>query len=362
MNTAKKIVITGGGTGGHVYPALAIADEMRSRGYSVLYVGTNRGMEAKLVPEHGFPLYTVSTGSVKNQSVLKIVRTLFQLVGAIWWAVRFLLREKPIAVIGVGGYVSVPACVAAFLLRIPVFLQEQNTSVGIANRFLGRLSRRIFLGFEQARSYFPNTKCVLTGNPIRKDFYAKPLPSYNPQGRCLVIMGGSQGAQSINQQIINLLPELPPDVSILHQTGKKDFEAVQQAYEAKCKGTYEVTPFINDMPAAYAQASLIVSRSGALTVSELIEVGRPAVLVPYPRKGQNDQTTNAYMLEKKGVARVVEQGDGFADRFRRIFLETFQPPVLERMSKHFSDLRTKGALASIADQIERELGAGASSQ
>lgn len=357
----KKIVITGGGTGGHVFPALAIAEEMRDRGYEVLYVGTNRGMEAKLVPEKKFAFYTVNTGSVKNQKALKIVKTLFQLVGAVLWAIRFLRRERPVAVIGVGGYVSVPTCFAAFLLGKPVFLQEQNTSVGIANRFLGKLSRKIFLGFEQARAYFPSNKCVFTGNPIRKDFYAKSLPSYDANAKCLVILGGSQGAQAINQQIIDLLPTLPPDVTIVHQTGQKDFENVQQAYDAKFKGRYEVSAFIADMPRTYARASMIVSRSGALTVSELIQMGRPAILVPYPRKGQNDQTTNAYLLEKKEVARVVEQGDDFAGRFRKTFQETFQPPILEKMAKGFSGLRTSGALASIAEQIERELGVGSRS-
>ena len=194
MTQRKKIIITGGGTGGHVFPALAIAEEMRDRDYRVLYVGTTRGMEAKLVPEKGFPFFTVNTGSVKNQKALKVLKTLFQLVGAVGWAIRFLRREKPAAVIGVGGYVSVPTCVAAFLLRIPVFLQEQNTSVGIANRFLGKLSRKIFLGFDQARDYFPSAKCVFTGNPIRKDFYSEALPPYNASGKCLVILGGSQGA------------------------------------------------------------------------------------------------------------------------------------------------------------------------
>jgi UDP-N-acetylglucosamine--N-acetylmuramyl-(pentapeptide) pyrophosphoryl-undecaprenol N-acetylglucosamine transferase len=352
----KTILITGGGTGGHVFPALAIAEELRDRGYRILYVGTERGMESKLVPERGFPLITVRSGSVKNQSVLKIVKTLVTLVAGIFQCIGLIRREKPAAVIGVGGYVSVPACVAAFLLRVPVFLQEQNTSVGIANRFLGRLSRRIFLGFDQARSYFPADKCVFTGNPIRKDFYAPSLPSYNPEGKCIAVLGGSQGAQAINQMMVELLPLLGPEVTIVHQTGQKDFESVNAAYAAKCRGKFEVKPFITDMPGTYARASMVVSRSGALTVSELIQMGRPAILVPYPRKGQNDQTTNAYMLEKQGCGRVVEQGESFADRFRKTFEETFRPAVLGKMASNYSQLKTSGALASIAAEVEQFLG------
>jgi UDP-N-acetylglucosamine--N-acetylmuramyl-(pentapeptide) pyrophosphoryl-undecaprenol N-acetylglucosamine transferase len=315
-------------------------------------------MESKLVPEKGFTFLTVRTGSVKNQSVFKIAKTLWQLVGAIFWSLRLLRRERPAAVVGVGGYVSVPICVAGFLSRIPVFLQEQNTSVGIANRFLGRLSSRVFLGFDEARRYFPAGKAFFTGNPIRREFYSPELPSYNPEGKCLVVLGGSQGAQAINQAIVGLLPELPPDVSIIHQTGQKDLEPTRKAYASSCRGRYEVSAFITDMPAVYAKASLVIARSGALTVSELIQMGRPALLVPYPRRGQNDQTTNAYLLEKKQAAKVVEQGTDFSDRFAKTFREVFQPPVLRQMSGNFSQLRTSGALVSIADQIERYLGTG----
>jgi UDP-N-acetylglucosamine--N-acetylmuramyl-(pentapeptide) pyrophosphoryl-undecaprenol N-acetylglucosamine transferase len=353
--TPRKIIITGGGTGGHVFPALAIAEELRARGYQILYVGTERGMEAKLVPAKGFAFLTVRTGSVKNQSALRILKTLGQLVGAIVWGIRLLRRERPLAVVGVGGYVSVPVCVAAFLCRVPMFLQEQNTSVGIANRFLGRLSRRVFLGFDQAREFFPSGRTVFTGNPIRREFYAPDLPAYDPTARCLVVLGGSQGAQAINQAIVDLLPDLPADVSIVHQTGQKDLEATEKAYRARCRGKYEVSAFISDMPATYARASLVISRSGALTVSELIQVGRPAILVPYPRKGQNDQTTNAYWLEKCRVAKVVEQGPDFPARLATAFREAFEPERLRHMAENFSQLRTSGALVSIADQIEGEL-------
>lgn len=354
----KKIVITGGGTGGHVFPALAIADELKSRGYHILYVGTSHGMEAKLVPEKGYPFFTVKTGSVKNQGAIKVLKTLFQLIFAVLWAIRFLINEKPMGVVGVGGYVSVPVCIAAFMLRVPLFLQEQNSSVGIANRFLGRLAGRIFLGFESARSYFPEKKCFVTGNPLRASFYSKDLPKHDPNAKCLLVMGGSQGAKAINDALTSFLVEFEkkfPGTKVIHQTGQKDYPEVLKKYETAYHSPFDVRPFLTNMPEPYYNASLVVCRSGALTVSELLQTGRPAIFVPYPRKGQNDQTTNAYMLEKLGVARVVEQGEAFSERFWNTLVETFQPESLQKMAANASKLRSENALASIGDLVEEAI-------
>jgi UDP-N-acetylglucosamine--N-acetylmuramyl-(pentapeptide) pyrophosphoryl-undecaprenol N-acetylglucosamine transferase len=351
-------VITGGGTGGHVFPALALAEELRRRGCTVLFVGSRSGLEARLVPAKGIPFFTVRVGAVKNQGVLKIIKTFFTLSFSILWSLRFLHREKPAAVLGVGGYVSVPMCVAAFLTRRPLYLQEQNVSVGIANRFLGKLSRKVFIGFEQAKKSFSSKKTVLTGNPIRSDFYRADFPAHNPKGHCLLIVGGSQGARAINELIVSLLPLLSQnyiELSIFHQTGPHDLDIVKAAYEKNFKGPYRVAPFFDDMAAAYARASLVVARSGALTVSELIQVGRPAIFIPYPRQGQNDQTANAYFLQEREVARVVEQGDKFKERFWSVFQEVFQPETLGRMASHFSTLRQPNALVSIGDQIQKDL-------
>lgn len=351
----KKIVITGGGTGGHVFPALAIAAELQQRGFTILYVGTSHGMEAKLVPEKGYRFYTLKTGSVKNQRFFKIVKTLVMLSFAVVWSLRFLAKEKPSAVLGVGGYVSVPICIAAFLLRIPLYLQEQNVSVGIANRFLGKLADKVFLGFEQARKYFSQRKVLVTGNPLREDFFKPTFPSYNPHSQTLLILGGSQGAQAINQAIVSLLPKIQerfPRISILHQTGARDWESTRSAYEKTFSGNWEVLPFISDVAGAYAKAALVVARSGALTVSELIQVGRPAIFVPYPRKGQNDQTANAYLLESQGAAKVVEQGECFSDRLWAALTALFDPQNLAQMSANFSPLRKKNALLLIGDEIE----------
>jgi len=316
-------------------------------------------MESKLVPEKGFPFFTVSSGAVKNQSLLKIAKTLARLLRGLIWAIRFLQREKPAAVIGVGGYVSVPICFAAFVLRIPIYLQEQNVSVGIANRVLGKLAKKVFLGFEEATASFRSSKCVISGNPIRKEFFNPDYPTYRAEANCLVVLGGSQGAKAVNDVVASHLAQLKeryPGLTIVHQTGKKDYESVENAYRASLGKGYEVSAFITDMASAYAKASLVIARSGALTVSELIAVGRPAILVPFPRRGQNDQTANAALLAKHGAAKVVEQGESFSERFWRTFEETFQPSQLAQMAKGYQELRKGGALATISGHISKDLG------
>jgi UDP-N-acetylglucosamine--N-acetylmuramyl-(pentapeptide) pyrophosphoryl-undecaprenol N-acetylglucosamine transferase len=345
-------IVTGGGTGGHVFPAVTIATELIRRGHQVLYVGSDRGMENRIVPEQGIALKTFRTSGIKNQSPIKILKSAFLLFVATCRSIWMLLLKRPQAVIGVGGYVSAPMCFAAFVLRIPLYLQEQNVSVGLANRALGKLCTKVFLGFEEAKKYFPQGKSIATGNPLRPEFFQKAFPAYNPSAGKLLVMGGSQGARAINQAVVDLLGSLPA-VEIIHQTGISDLQAVQDSYrQSGFKGKWQVVPFIKAMDEAYGSASLVICRSGALTVSELIATGRPSLLVPFPRKGQNDQTANAYFLQNRNLAKVVEQGEGFSQRFREAFLQVFQPSTLQGMAAGFSQLHRPDALASICDHIE----------
>lgn len=337
-----------------MFPALAIAEELKARGHEMLYVGSNRGLEAKLAPEKGVRFLAVKTGPVKNQKLTRLFRTFFELFAAVIWSLRLLRREKIEAVVGVGGYISVPVCVAAFLLRKPVFLQEQNVSVGIANRFLGRISRKIFLGFPEAARYFANDKVVVTGNPIRKEFFG-PIPAYNAEGMTLLVLGGSQGAKAINQVILQSLDRFPPNLKIVHQTGVSDEGPTQSAYKTLRPGRATAHAFITDMVSAMAEATVVVSRSGAVTVSELVQVGRPCILVPFPRQGQNDQTDNARWLERNGAGVVVEQGEGFKERFQAAWDQVFKRESLAKMAESFSALRRPPAIATICDQIEGAL-------
>ncbi len=350
----KRIVITGGGTGGHVFPALALAEELKARGNEILYVGSDRGLEAKLAPQKQLRFICVRTGPVKNQKITRLIRTFFQLARAIAWSIWLLRKEKADAVVGVGGYISVPVCVAAFILRIPVFLQEQNVSVGIANRFLGRISRKVFLGFSEAARFFAPGKSVFTGNPIRKEFFL-PAKPYSPDHKHLLVLGGSQGAKAINQVVSQNLERIGQGYEVTHQTGASDAESTKLQYEVGFKGKASVSAFIDDIATAMQSASIVVSRSGAITVSELIQVGRPCLLVPFPRQGQNDQTDNAQLLASHGVAVVVEQGEGFAERFWAAWNKLQEAGVLKAMEARFSALRRPPAIATICDLIEGEL-------
>ncbi len=359
MNHSKKVILTGGGTGGHVFPALAIADALRKKGCDVLYVGSPTGMETKLVPPAGFRLVTLKSGAVKNQGLLKTATSLIRVFLSIFEAISLLRKEKPVAVVGVGGYVSVPVSIAAFLLRVPLFLQEQNCSVGIANRFLGKLARKIFLGFSQAEKYFDSTKCLVTGNPLRSVFYDQPMKPVSAERIHVLVMGGSQGARAINQAIATLGPKLAekfPNLTLTHQTGERDLASVTEAHAKSLGERAKVFPFLNDVRTEYEKASLVICRAGALTVSELMWVQRPAIFVPFPRKGQNDQVDNAKFLEKVGAARVVEQGDNFEKRMDDTLFSCLTTSNLNRMSQSYSALPRSNALGSILDSLFQELG------
>lgn len=354
----RKIVITGGGTGGHVFPAIALALELRRRGHDVTYVGSKTGFESRHVPKQDILFVTIQSGAVKNQSPLQIAKTLLRLSIGFCQALFLLLRSRPAIVIGVGGYVSVPVSVAAVVLGVKLVLQEQNVSVGLANRFLGRVATHVYLGFEQAMRYFPAGRTTVTGNPIRPEFADEKAP-YRPETARLLILGGSQGAGAINAAVVSILDKLIgefPNVTVIHQTGERDLSSIKAAYEEILpRGHFEVTPFITDVASAYQSATLVLARSGALTVSELLEVKRPAILVPYPRKGQNDQTDNANHLRDLGVADVVEQGENFPERLWTQLKRCLQPSTLEKMHGAFSELRRPNALVSICDRIESTL-------
>lgn len=350
----KKVAITGGGTGGHVFPALSIADEFKERGYEVLYVGTARGMEAKLVPERGFRFFTVDTGAVKNQSAVKKIKTLFALARGIFWAICFLRKEKPVAVIGVGGYVSFPLSIAAFVVRLPLYLQEQNSSVGIANSFLGKLATKIFLGFEGALNYFPKHKCIVTGNPLRAAFFQNRQENFDPSKKNIIVLGGSQGAQSINAAILKVRERLFdkfPDLTIYHQAGGKNAEALIAQAGEKYRNRHQIFAFCEDMISLYEKASLVIARSGAITVTELIQMNRPAILIPLPRIGQNDQVDNAKYMEKLGGAHMIEQKTGFEELLIHKIEDFFSTSKLQTMHESLQKVSHNNPVKLIADEI-----------
>jgi UDP-N-acetylglucosamine--N-acetylmuramyl-(pentapeptide) pyrophosphoryl-undecaprenol N-acetylglucosamine transferase len=306
-----RAILAGGGTGGHVIPALAIANELKkSYGAEVLFIGTARGIENRLVPAAGYPLQLVRVGALKNVSLMTRARTAFDLPRAVWDASRMLNEFAPDVVIGVGGYASGPAMLAALVKHIPTLAFEPNVVPGFANRVVARFVAGAAVHFEETAKYFRHAE--VTGVPVRQAFFEIPALEINKKRGgvpTLLVFGGSQGAHAINEAMIRCLPELrrqAPGMHIIHQTGERDYNDALAAY-ASLGESAEVFKFIEDMPAAFARADLVVCRSGASTVAEITAAGKPAVFVPFPRAADDHQRVNAEALARSGAAVVVEE-------------------------------------------------------
>src|ERR1700689_3181092 len=301
-----RAILAGGGTGGHVIPALAIANELKkSYGAEVLFIGTARGIENRLAPAAGYPLQLVRVGALKNVSLMTRVKTAFDLPRAVWSAGRMLNEFAPDVVIGVGGYASGPAMLAAVVKHIPTLAFEPNVVPGGANRVVARFVSGAAVHFEETAKYFRDAE--VTGVPVRQAFFE--IRAKRAGVPTLLVFGGSQGAHAINEAMIRCLPELQrqaPGMHIIHQTGERDYNDALEAYKSLGESA-EVSKFIEDMPAAFARADLVVCRSGASTVAEITAAGKPAIFVPFPRAADDHQRVNAEALARSGAAVVVEE-------------------------------------------------------
>ena len=353
-----RAILAGGGTGGHVIPALAIAHELQKQyGAEILFVGTARGMENRMVPAAGFQLRLVQVGALNKVSFKTRIKTLFDLPRAVWDARRILREFRPDVVIGVGGYASGPAMLAAILSSTPTLAFEPNVVPGFANRMVARWVSAAAVHFEETAKYFRNSE--VTGVPVREAFFkiaGQPTGNANPT---LLVFGGSQGANAINQAMIKCLPELAKQMShlhIIHQTGERDHDSVLAAYQQSGISA-EVFPFITDMPAFFARADLVLCRSGASTVAEITAAGKPAVFVPFPRAADDHQRVNAQALESAGAAVVLEE-----TKLERVWLaDTIaallgDPGRLQRMSAAARRLAHPDAARDITEMAARLAG------
>src|SRR5271169_741492 len=303
-----RVIIAGGGTGGHVIPALAIAQQLKKQfGAEVLFIGTARGIETRLVPQAGFPLELIQVGALKNVSLMTRVKTMFDLPRAIAASSRMLTAFDPEVVIGVGGYASGPAMVAAIRRRLPTLAFEPNVVPGFANRMIARWVSAAAVHFEETCRYFPH--CRVTGVPVRAAFFS--IPPKTGGSPALLVFGGSQGSRAINQAMTTHeslagLREKIPGIHVIHQTGQRDYDHVLAAYQ-QSGISGEVHKFIDDMPATFGRADLLVCRSGASTVGEITAAGKPAIFVPFPAAADDHQNVNARALEGAGAAVVVEE-------------------------------------------------------
>jgi UDP-N-acetylglucosamine--N-acetylmuramyl-(pentapeptide) pyrophosphoryl-undecaprenol N-acetylglucosamine transferase len=358
-----RAILAGGGTGGHVIPAIAIAQELRKLYQAeVEFIGTARGLENRLVPAAGFPLQLIKVGALNRVSFTTRLKTLLDLPRAVITSGRFLNEFQPDVVIGVGGYASGPAMLAAIRKRIPTLAFEPNLVPGFANRVVARFVSAAAVHFEQTAERFRNA--VVTGVPVRPAFFQIAARIYDPSNPTLLVFGGSQGARAINRAVpgtaMALMNRLP-GLRVIHQTGERDYNDVLTAY-AKVGFAAEVHKFIDDMPAFFARADLILCRSGASTVAEIAAAGKPAVFVPFPLAADDHQRRNAEAMERAGAAVVLEE-----TRLDEVWLvDTIaalleDPTRLARMSHSAHAMAHPNAAKEIAELAAKIAGVSTSS-
>ena len=350
-----RMLVAGGGTGGHVFPGVALAEEVVGRHFAndVVFVGTARGLEARVVPEAGFPIDLIDVKGLKGKGLVGILLSVLLLPRAFLDSFRILRRWRPDVVVGVGGYASGPVVLAAWLLRIPTSVQEQNAVPGLTNRILGRFVKAVFTAFPEAAAHFPRRKVFQLGNPIRRtlmeNFMRPDTPHELPR---VLVFGGSQGAHALNMRVIEALPhlaDLRQAIRFTHQTGARDREQVERGYAA-CGFEPDVREFIDDMSAAYAECDVVVCRAGATTLAELMVCKRPSILIPFPAAADNHQVVNARSLADAGAAVMIEERDLTGELLAREIRSLLgSRERRERMARAAGRLGSPQAASEIAD-------------
>ena len=354
MTEPAHFIMAGGHTGGHITPALAVADVLREHGHVPVFIGTQRGLEAKLVPAAGFPIEWIEVGGLKGAGALKRLLTIKQLPRAIWKSLQYLRQYRPAAVFSMGGFVAGPVALAAILLGLPIVIMEPNAMPGAVNRYIGRFVAKALLSFPEAVRYFPKGRTELSGMPVRREFFA--LQRKPPGDKVTVLItGGSQGAQRLNeaaQDSWRLFQKSKLPVRLIHQTGSAQYNEISRAFK-KAGLDGEVTAFITDMPAAFAAADVILSRSGAGTVAEIAAAGKASILVPYPFAADQHQLKNAEALVKAGAAHMVLDKDLNGERFFQEVQRLYEiPGDLEKLGAEVRRFAKPDAAARAAEILE----------
>lgn len=354
----QTLMIAGGGTGGHIYPAIAIAREFLARDASrkVIFVGTERGLEKTIVPKAGFPLEFISVGGLKGKGGLDLIKNLFRLPLGFIQAWRVVGKHRPNVVLGVGGYSSGPVLVAAGIRRIPTLIHEANAFPGLTNRIVGRFTTAVAIAFPDAATRLKRSDAVVTGNPIRAEFFAARHPPPTARKR-LLIFGGSQGSRVLNDAVTGsllFLARLKDTIEIVHQTGANNLKPVQQAYRQSAFANARVVPYLDPIADEIAAADLVVSRAGAMTVGELSASGRAAILVPFAAATNNHQELNARVVERAGGALVITEKELTPERLAAAIADVLgDPNKAARMGDASRQLSTPDATKKIVDLIEK---------
>ncbi len=351
----KKVLIIAGGTGGHIFPALAIADALKVNGVDVCWLGASVGMEKKLVGSQ-YPLHLLPIQAIRGGGILRKLLAPGRILRSVYLAMQHIRQINPDFVIGMGGYASGPGGIAAVLLRKPLAIHEQNAVAGLTNRILSRCASLVFQAFPKA--FERQLPAITVGNPVRSVLTALPDPAARFAMRSagslnVLVLGGSQGARAINQVIEGVLALLSPESAILfwHQSGVRDLPGISAAYTDHPEFCHHATAFIQEMAAAYAWADLVICRAGALTVSELSAVGLPAILVPYPHAVDDHQTANAQRLSDQGAAILLKEDDLTPHALSKLLLSFCQD------KNRLLDMAESAAALAVNDSAERIISA-----
>jgi len=361
--SSRTILVMAGGTGGHIYPALAVARALQASSSEIIWLGTHRGLESRVVPEAGIDMEWISIKGLRRKGALALIIAPIQLSWALLQSLAIIIRRRPTAVLGMGGFVSGPGGVAAWLTRRPLLIHEQNAAAGMTNRLLARLARVVLQAFPG--SFNSNVDAETVGNPVREDIAAIPVPADRYTDRRgpirLLVLGGSQGALALNQTVPAALAMLDPKVRpvVRHQCGERTMQAAKDAY-AENDVDVELLPFIEDMAEVYAWADIVVCRAGALTVAELCAAGLPALFVPYPAAVDDHQTANARPMAEAGAATIIQESDLTATLLSELLRDWLQSrATLMRRAEKARSLARPDSLSRITELCLEQAGGAA---
>ncbi len=353
-----RILIAAGGTGGHIYPGIAVAKEIlrRDEESEVLFVGTARGLETKIVPDNGFQLSLINSAGLKNVGFVGKLKGLLILPKSFLEARRLIKDFKPDVVVGAGGYVSGPVLLMASLMRIPTLVMDSNALPGFTNRRLAMFVTKAALTFDEALPYF-GKKGVVTGNPVRKEFF-EIAPKLRGEKINLLIFGGSQGARAINNAMADALGNLPAEkLEITHQTGEADFEKLKESYLQSNFAAADVRPYISNMVEEFKQADLVICRAGATTCAELAASGKASIMIPLPTAADDHQRKNAEALEKNGAAKMILQKDLSSERLANEILDLINAPekigAMETSAKKLARKDAAEVTVNLIEELRR---------
>ena len=347
----NKIVIVAGGTGGHIYPGIALAQELKNNS-EILFIGSNEGLEKELVSREGYEIKLIRARALLRKISYKAISAPFVSLIGFFQAYKLLKNFRPKAVISTGGYVSLPVVLAAKLLGIDIYLHEQNVLPGAVNRFCARFAKKVFLSFPESQKYLSGE---VTGNPVRQGIAqaerqkARRKFDLEPNAKVVLVMGGSQGSKKINETVVSALHHVPKELKVLHLIGTRDFGWVKSYLEGKEVNNYQALPYLHDMSDALAAADLVISRAGATAIAEFLVRHLPMILIPVPYAAEDHQRLNARVIEEQGAALLVEDKDFTTEKF--IHLITESGLNYDMMRSSAARLAKPDAAKAIAAQI-----------